>query len=218
MGGSKCMSRVNSVGIIDYGVGNVGSIRNMFRRIGILARILSDPAELMSVDRAVLPGVGSFSTAMALLCQSDWDRSIKDFAVSQARPLLGVCLGMQLLGNSSEEGHCAGLSIIDSDVRFFDRARMSKLYPVPHMGWSVVRPNLGAALFRNLPEDPRFYFVHSLHMTANGDEPFVAAQTNYGYDFCCSVQQGNIFGVQFHPEKSHVYGMTLLSNFSSVSC
>lgn len=155
---------------------------------------------------------------MALLGESGWDSAIQDFAVARARPFLGVCLGMQLLGSSSEEGNCPGLSIIDSDVRYFDKARMSKPFPVPHMGWSLVRPKGDAALFRGLPANPRFYFVHSLHMTTAGDEPFVAAQTNYGYDFCCSVQQGNIFGVQFHPEKSHVYGMQLLSNFSSVSC
>lgn len=209
---------VKRMGVIDYGLGNVGSIRSMLRRIGILAETLESPSQLLAVDRAILPGIGHFASAMALLNETGWTSAIQDFAVARARPFLGVCLGMQLLGRSSEEGNCAGLSIIDREVRYFDTALMEKPLPVPHMGWSIVKPEPQACLFRGLPDNPSFYFVHSLHLSGNGDEPYVAARTNYGYDFCSSVQQGNIFGVQFHPEKSHVFGMQLLSNFSSVSC
>lgn len=206
------------IGVIDYGVGNVGSIRNMLRRVGALADIISEPEELAKADRAILPGIGHFSHGMSLLEAKEWPSAIQHFVRTKARPFLGICLGMQLMARRSEEGEGKGLNLIDGDVCYFAPDRMKLLLPVPHMGWASVTPKGKGTLFRDLPQASRFYFVHSLHMTVDPKSKVIAGMANYGYPFVCAVEQDNLFGVQFHPEKSHVYGMSLLDNFCRVKC
>lgn len=206
------------VAVIDYGLGNVGSIRNMLRRIGVLSEIVADPAQLASMDRAILPGIGNFGHGMRLLHEGGWVKPIRQFATQARRPLLGICLGMQLLANGSEEGEGKGLELVDGSVRFFDTARMQKPLPVPHMGWTDVPPPASSRLMAGLPADVRFYFVHSLHLETSGADGATAIYATYGYPFACAVEKANIFGVQFHPEKSHAFGMALLKNFCEVSC
>lgn len=206
------------IGVIDYGVGNVGSIRNMLRRVGALADIISEPEELASADRAILPGIGHFAHGMGLLEAKAWPAAIQEFVGSKARPFLGICLGMQLLARGSEEGAATGLGMVDADVRYFMPDRMKPPLPVPHMGWANVKPQGKGTLFKGLPKESRFYFVHSLHMSVDPDANIVAGLTEYGYPFACAIEQDNLFGVQFHPEKSHIYGMGLLDNFCGVKC
>lgn len=208
------------VGVIDYGVGNVGSIRNMLRRAGVLADIISDPEELASADRAILPGIGHFAHGMGLLQEKAWPAAIQEFVGLKARPFLGICLGMQLLARGSEEGAAKGLGMVDFDVRYFAPERMKAPLPVPHMGWASVTSQGKGTLFAGMPKESRFYFVHSLHMSvdANANANAVAGLTDYGYPFVSAIEQGNLFGVQFHPEKSHVHGMNLLDNFCRVKC
>ncbi len=206
------------VGVISYGLGNVGSIRNMLRRIGVLSEVISAPEELHAVDRVILPGIGNFGHGMSLLDQGGWVDAIQDHAGRRGRPLLGICLGMQLLAHRSEEGEGVGLSLIEGDVRQFDTSKMVPALPVPHMGWTAVPPVAGSKLMHNLPDDARFYFVHSLHMKLAQGSTALPIPAHYGYEFTCGVEQGNVFGVQFHPEKSHVFGMALLQNYCDLTC
>lgn len=210
--------RLERVGVISYGLGNVGSIRNMLRRLGVLSEVISAPEDLVAVDRAILPGIGNFGHGMALLEQGDWFSAIHDHVGPRGRPLLGICLGMQLLAHRSEEGEGAGLGLIDGDVHHFDTSSMVPTLPVPHMGWTHVPPVAGSKLMRNLPDDARFYFVHSLHLQMREGSSALPIQAHYGYEFTCGFEQGNIFGVQFHPEKSHVFGMALLQNYCDLVC
>jgi imidazole glycerol-phosphate synthase subunit HisH len=205
-------------GVIDYGVGNVGSIRNMLRRVGSLSDIISDPSELGQVDRAILPGIGHFGSGMKLLKEGGWIDSILSFASVRQRPFLGICLGMQLLARQSEEGACAGLGLIEADVLYFDTNKMQNALPVPHMGWGKVERKGPSRLLSGAAEGSKYYFVHSLHMQVDEADDSVAGITSYGYPFVSAVEKGNIFGVQFHPEKSHVFGMDLLNNFCQVPC
>lgn len=205
------------VGVIDYGLGNVGSIRNMLRRIGVLSEIISSPQQLYTVKRAILPGIGNFGKGMRLLRESGWDKAIQEHA-SAGGPLLGICLGMQMLMDHSAEGEGAGLGLIEGEVRYFEQGRMQSPLQIPHMGWNQVAPTPGSKLLANLPIDARFYFVHSLHVDVAPNSSILPIHATYGYEFVCGLEKGNIFGVQFHPEKSHIFGMTVLRNFCEIPC
>lgn len=206
----------NSVSIIDYGVGNINSVANMLRRAGADVAFARTPDEVLSAQRLVLPGVGAFDACRrALDGVTGLKEAILEFAKS-GRPLLGICVGMQLLATSSEEGSLLGLDIIPGRVRKFSftpdtgRARPLK---VPHMGWASVQPVAGSPLFGNgLAELNRFYFVHSFFFDA-ADVENVAAWCHYGCDFAASVRKANVYGAQFHPEKSHRFGLQFLKNF-----
>lgn len=206
------------VGIIGYGLGNVGSIRNMLRKIGVLSEIISTPEDLARVDRAILPGIGNFGHGMTLLRDGGWIDAIHSLVRERRRPLLGICLGMQLLSDGSAEGEGDGLGLIRGKVHYFDTNRMRSGLPLPHMGWTEVPPPPQSKLMRGLAQDARFYFVHSLHLVPEADAGTLQIEANYGYDFTCAVERGNVFGVQFHPEKSHVFGMGLLRNFCDIAC
>jgi glutamine amidotransferase len=202
------------VSILDYGVGNLGSICNMFRKLGVPVSRVSSRAEVLSARRLVLPGVGAFDHGMHALESRGLDAALKE-AVNFGIPLLGICLGMQLLGGASEEGVKRGLGLIrGSCVRF--RSTPESPIKVPHMGWNTLRLQKPCALFGGDVDEWRFYFTHSYHFVC-GKEAEVATVT-HGGSFTAAVQQGKVFGVQFHPEKSHRFGMHLLRNFGRLEC
>lgn len=198
------------VGIINYGLGNLGSIKNMLKVIGEKSVISSDPSVLDTCDRYILPGVGAFDAGMTNLNELGLVDYIKNVAENKKKPLLGICLGMQLLGRKSEEGKLSGLNLIPFDnIKF--RLDDTDLR-VPHMGWDIVDFNQDSSLLKNLEGTQRYYFVHSYHAKCDFDEN-VLMTCEYGYKFAASVIKDNIMGVQFHPEKSHDFGMALLRNF-----
>jgi len=199
--------------IIDYGMGNVGSISNMFYRIGVTARISGDPHDIAAADKLVLPGVGAFDQGMRNLAERGLVDLLRHRVLEEGCPVLGICLGMQLLSESSEEGELPGLGWVPArTVRLaFDAGLGLK---IPHMGWNNVQHRPGAPLFSGYDETPRFYFVHSYHVRCR-DEADVAGKVHYGLDIHAAISHGHIHGVQFHPEKSHAFGMRLLENFAT---
>ena len=198
------------VGIINYGLGNLGSIQNMLKVIGEKSVISERIEELDKCDRYILPGVGAFDAGMAKLNESNLVGFIKEKTLVEHKPLLGICLGMQLLGRKSEEGSLPGLELIPfENIRF--RLDNSDL-KVPHMGWDVVDFKQATPLLKDLHGTQRYYFVHSYHALCDKEEN-VLMTCNYGYEFAAAVVKDNIMGVQFHPEKSHDFGMALLNNF-----
>ncbi len=198
--------------IIDYGMGNLGSIRNMLKKIGHNAVVTSRTEDIVAADKIILPGVGAFDNGMRNLESRGLVRVLSDKVLREKVPILGICLGMQLMTKCSEEGTLPGLGWVDARTvrfRFDDTANQRK---VPHMGWNTVHVLKENRLFRGMDERTRFYFVHSYHVVLP-DEGDVLTRTHYGFDFVSSYQRGNITGVQFHPEKSHKFGMQLLKNF-----
>lgn len=197
-------------GIIDYGLGNLGSIQNMLRVLDEKSIISSEIDNLEKCDRYILPGVGAFDSGMSKLHESGLDNFIKHKAVEEKKTILGICLGMQLLGRKSEEGSLPGLGLIPFDnIRF--RLEDSNLR-VPHMGWDIVEFKQPNPLLKNLQGTQRYYFVHSYHALCDSKDNILMT-CDYGYEFAAAVVKDNIMGVQFHPEKSHDFGMALLNNF-----
>ncbi len=198
--------------IVDYGMGNLSSIANMLKRIGVPSATTADPAALAAATKLILPGVGAFDTGMRNLRE----RGLVDVLERRVRkdgvPLLGICLGMQLLARSSEEGSLPGLGWIDADVVRFRGEGLK----VPHMGWNTVRPVGPGGLFEGLGDPPRFYFVHAYRLRLDRPEDLLG-ETDHGGPFPAAVGTGNLLGVQFHPEKSHRFGMGLLRNFAGRS-
>lgn len=199
------------IAVIEYGMGNVGSVLNMLRRLGAEAELSGDPDRIALADKIVLPGVGAFDTGMEKLRAAGLvevlDQKVKD----ERTPVIGLCLGMHLLTEGSEEGKLPGLGWIEgTTVRF--RAIATSQLKVPHMGWNTVDVSSDAPLVRELLPGSRFYFVHSYHVVCRSSSD-VAATTTYGYPFPSIVQRGHVMGTQFHPEKSHRFGMKLLQNF-----
>lgn len=199
------------IAIIDYGLGNVLAFANVFKRLNIPVSIAKGAAELDGASKVILPGVGAFDHAMERLGQSGMRDTLDQLVHSRGVPVLGVCVGMQILAGSSEEGRAEGLGWIDGRVRKFDATRAR----LPHMGWNDVSPVTGARLFRGLERDARFYFLHSYYFECAREEN-VLAITEYGLKFSCAVHSRNIYGVQFHPEKSHHFGAQLLKNFAEL--
>lgn len=198
------------VGIINYGLGNLGSIQNMLKVIGEKSIVSPDTDELDKCDRFILPGVGAFDAGMSKLKEGGLAEFIKEKALIDKKPVLGICLGMQLLGRKSEEGTLPGLGLIPFDnIRFRLDAAVLK---VPHMGWDIVAFKRTDPLIRTLEGTQRYYFVHSYHARCDTEENILMT-CDYGYEFAAAVVQDNILGVQFHPEKSHDFGMALLRNF-----
>ena len=196
--------------IIDYGMGNIGSIVNMLKKLNIKSQTIKSPLELKDSKKLILPGVGSFDNAMEKLNRLGFSQLIRE-KVKDGTPIIGICLGMQLLGTSSEEGGLEGLDLIPGKVIRFPK---SDTFKVPHMGWNKVIPHDNE--FYSGLEENKFYFVHSYFFSPDQDED-IAGTTQYGLEFASSIRRGHVFGVQFHPEKSHKYGMTLLNNFCKLS-
>ena len=204
------------IGIVDYGMGNVGSVHRMFKKIGASSVIANQPEQLEGCNRLVVPGVGAFDNAMARLNTTGFYQALNELVLGKEIPVLGICLGMQLLLNSSEEGQSAGLGWIKGSVVKFRFTDNTQRLPVPHMGWRDVDMKNGCGLFSSNDDPPRFYFVHSYHAVPDSPEVIIGT-AEYGYQFCCAVRQRNVFGVQFHPEKSHRFGMQMLKHFAD-SC
>jgi len=207
------------IGIIDYRMGNLRSVQKAFEKVGADAIILSGPDDAHKVDRLVLPGVGAFADGMAHLNEAGWPDAIRQF-VSAGNPFLGVCLGMQLLLDGSEEDAPSdaelvpGLGLLSGNVRLFcgEQFGAGKL-KVPHMGWNGVKPRTNARLFSGIQEGDCVYFVHGYY-AADVAENDIAATTDYGFEFCSSVHRDNIWATQFHPEKSQNVGLRMLENFT----
>lgn len=201
--------------IVDYGLGNIKAFLNVYHRLNIKAKTATTAAELAGASKVILPGVGSFDDAMRRLTESGMRDPLDDLALRQRVPVLGVCVGMQMLAHGSDEGQLAGLGWIGGRVKRFESRPSAAALPVPHMGWNDVRPVTQSRLFDQLDRDARFYFLHSYYFVCDRDEDRLAV-ASYGEDFACAAHAGNIFGVQFHPEKSHHFGARLLQNFAEM--
>lgn len=201
--------------IIDYGLGNVLAFVNVYTRLNIPVAVAKTAADLAGATRLILPGVGSFDHAMERLNQSGMRDALETLVVQQRMPVMGICVGMQMLAKASDEGRLPGLGWIDGQVRKFDLATMPAGSNLPHMGWNDVNPTADGGLFKGLEKDARFYFLHSYYFEC-AQEANVLAVTDYGPDFSCAVRRDNVYGVQFHPEKSHHFGSQLLRNFAEV--
>ena len=199
--------------IVDYGMGNLGSVQNMLNRIGVESQITSSIADIEQAHKLLLPGVGAFGAAMSLIREKNLIDILNYKVIEEKVPILGICLGMQLITKSSEEGNVKGLGWIDAVTKKFQFQDNS--LKVPHMGWNFIELKKDSALVKNLNVESKFYFVHSYYVEcANPDS--VVATTFHGNNFHSIIQNGNIFGAQFHPEKSHKFGMQLLTNFSKI--
>lgn len=200
------------IAILDYGMGNLKSIYNMFKKVGVESIITSDVGIIKEADKYLLPGVGSFDHGITNLKNALFFETLEQEVLENKKPILGICLGMQLLTNSSEEGKEKGLGWIDAKTIKFDLE--DKSLSIPHMGWNITNPTNTNDIFKSL-KDNRFYFVHAYHVVCNDDKNILAT-VNYGETITCSIYKDNIFGVQFHPEKSHKFGMQLLKNFGEM--
>lgn len=200
------------IAIVDYDVGNVASIANMIAKVGGRSVVTRDPGALREADKIVLPGVGAFDTAVTNLRQLGLFDLLNDLVLNQRKPTLGVCLGAQLVGLRSEEGSLPGFGWLDFELVRFRSAPGEKLR-VPHMGWNTVFPaSADIKIFDGVPTPSRFYFVHSYYMVPKSEE-IVLSTTNYGNRFVSAVGKNNVIATQFHPEKSHKFGMALYRNF-----
>jgi len=197
--------------VIDYGIGNIGSIINMIKKAGGNAHYTSDLSEIDKAEKLILAGVGAFDTGIKNLKINNLDAILRKKVIDEGTPILGICLGMQLMAKKSEEGKLNGLNWIDGiTVRFNFQEDMK--YRVPHMGWNTVNIQKNNSLFKNIDVNSRFYFVHSYHVICHNHED-ILTKTNYGIDFVSSFQRENIMATQFHPEKSLRYGLKLMKNF-----
>ena len=217
------------IAIIDYGLGNVKAFANVYKNLNLPAIIVKHPRELKNVCKVILPGVGAFDYAMQKLDQSGMRQVLDEKVLEQHVPVLGICVGMQILAHSSDEGSLPGLGWIDGEVRKFSKelgVRSEELgvrreegrgknLSLPHMGWNNVKSIKINGLFNGLEQDARFYFLHSYYFKCQKNEDIIAV-TDYGGEFACAVNSGNIFGIQFHPEKSHRCGIQLLENFAKL--
>jgi imidazole glycerol-phosphate synthase subunit HisH len=203
------------IAVVNYGLGNLGSILNMLKRIEEKAMITSTSEEIKRADKIILPGVGAFDNGMQNIESLGLSDALREKVLIEKKPILGICLGMQLLMENSEEGVRRGLGWIDGKVVKFKFDHQDVSMKIPHMGWNMVQIINESPLSNGFNQEASFYFVHSYHVVCKSEQN-VLFSTHYGYDFTSAVQKDNIFGVQFHPEKSHRYGMTLLKNFSDL--
>ena len=199
--------------VIDYGMGNLGSVINMLKKIGVASKITTDLEEIKTATKLLLPGVGSFDKAMQRINDSGIKEVLDYKVLKEETPVLGICLGMQLLTNNSEEGIEKGLGYINASTKKF--SFQEKKMKVPHMGWNLVEKSTSSLLTTNFEEESRFYFVHSYYVEVEKQENSIL-KTTYGLEFDSAIQHKNIYGAQFHPEKSHKFGMKLLKNFSKI--
>lgn len=199
--------------IIDYNTGNLGSIKNMLKRLGISSQITNDITKIEQAEKLILPGVGHFDYGMKNLHNSGVVNMLNQKVLENKTPILGICLGVQLLTESSEEGTEKGLGWIKGKTIAFDKSKLTANQKVPHMGWTDVANYQQSKLFEGIDDEPRFYFVHSFHLSLE-DKNDCLVTANYGYDFAAGIEHQNILGTQFHPEKSHKFGMKVLENFA----
>lgn len=202
------------ISIVDYGLGNIRAFENIYRNLGIRAQVAKSATELSNASKIILPGVGAFDWAMHRLNQSGMAETLSDLVLNQKVPVLGVCVGMQIMAKSSEEGDLSGLGWIDADVKRFDEELFTQRTHLPHMGWNDIEVAKNCCLFEGI-DRPLFYFLHSYYLNPLKRQN-VVGYSNYGSKFVCAIAEGNIFATQFHPEKSHSSGIKLLKNFSEM--
>ncbi len=198
--------------IIDYGMGNLGSVKNMLKKVGEQSVITSDKDVIKNATKILLPGVGSFDNAVKNLHDLDIFSLLKDKVLEEKIPIMGICLGMQLLTKGSEEGNREGFGFIDAEAKRFNFDNIEEKLFIPHMGWNIAKVKKESSLFDSSKVDPRFYFVHSYAIQCNDSEDILTT-TQYGYEFVSGFEKDNIIGFQFHPEKSHKFGMELFKRF-----
>ncbi len=199
--------------LIDYGVGNIYAFQNVYKRLDIPTKIAKTAADLEDAQKLVLPGVGAFDYAMTQLNSSGMRHKLDELVLDRKIPIIGICVGMQMMGNRSDEGKLDGLKWIDADILKFDESLIQQRTKLPHMGWNDVSPIKGQPLFEGLEQESIFYFLHSYYFKCNNAVDSIAI-TDYGIPFTAAVNSDNVYGVQFHPEKSHQYGEKLLYNFA----
>jgi glutamine amidotransferase len=201
--------------IIDYGVGNIKAFSNIFNKLSVNVKIAQKPEDLLGATKLILPGVGHFDYAMKRFADSGMLNLVDDMVLNNNIPVLGICVGMQMLARSSVEGDLKGLGWIDATVKRIDTDLLIQSTRLPHMGWNDVMVKTENPLLTNLEVNSRFYFLHSYYFDPHIESDSIAI-TNYGNNFCCVVNHKNIYGVQFHPEKSHHFGIQLLHNFANI--
>lgn len=201
--------------IIDYGVGNIFAFQNVYKRLNILTNVAKNIEDLVDADKLILPGVGNFDYAMSQLNNSGLRARLDELVLINKVPVLGICVGMQMMANDSEEGKLKGLGWIDASVKKFDPKKIDYHTKLPHMGWNDVNPVRNNKLFKGLEKNSIFYFLHNYYFKCNNLDETIST-TNYGVKFASSIQNDNIYGIQFHPEKSHSYGEKLLYNFANL--
>lgn len=205
------------ISIVDYGLGNIRAFSNVYKRLNIAHCFASNPEQLLHSEKIILPGVGAFDHAMRKLNSSGLRDTLDELVLARKVPVLGICVGMQMMSDSSEEGVSEGLGWIKGTVRRFNyfNDQSSNKYPLPHMGWNNISSVKDSSLIYNLDEQKRFYFLHSYYFECY-DQQNIIATANYGFDYSCVVNKENVYGIQCHPEKSHHNGVTLLKNFAEL--
>lgn len=203
------------IAIIDYGSGNIQAIKNIYKKLKIECKFVSEPTQLNGVDKIILPGVGAFDEAMTQLNESGMREVLDLMVLEQKIPVLGVCVGMQIMAASSDEGKLDGLGWFDAQVKMFDESIIKHKPKLPHMGWNEIQPKNEHPIFTSIDVEKGFYFLHSYYFECHEDKDILAS-TFYGDIFDCAVNKGNIFGFQFHPEKSHSNGINLFKNFAEL--
>ena len=203
------------IAIVDYGLGNLKAFANIYKRLNIDVEFVKTPEKLSLAEKIILPGVGSFDHAMEELNKSGMREKLDELVLIKKVPLIGICVGMQMLGKRSDEGKLAGLAYIDAEIIKFDTDLIRQKPKLPHMGWNDVYPTVSNRLFDGLEVNAIFYFLHSYYFSCE-DPKDAIAKSEYGLEFISAINRDNIFGVQFHPEKSHQYGIQLLKNFANL--
>jgi glutamine amidotransferase len=199
--------------IIDYGLGNLSSIKNMLKKLQIDSIITSDLEQISNAEKLILPGVGSFDYGMEQLNKFKLIDVLNQKVLKEKTPILGICLGMQLFTKKSEEGKLPGLGWIDAETMKFNFNSLSE-FKIPNMGWNTINIEKESKLIKDITSDSRYYFVHSYYVSCNNKSDILMS-SNYGFDYTCAIENNNILGVQFHPEKSHKFGMAILNNFAN---
>jgi glutamine amidotransferase len=201
--------------LIDYGVGNIFAFQNVYKRLDIPTKIAKTHEDLLDAKKLILPGVGSFDYAMGQLNASGMREKLDELVLEKKVPVIGICVGMQMMGNRSDEGKLEGLKWIDSEILKFDENLIQQRTKLPHMGWNDVAPVKNHPLFIGLDKEAIFYFLHSYYFKCNNPIDSIAV-SDYGLSFSSAINKDNIYGIQFHPEKSHQYGEKLLHNFAKL--